>query len=76
MINELLYNENSEIIINEKHVSIKNYKTIYSISNNKINILLKDKAINIIGNNLVITKLDKFDLKIKGNIKGIEFIDE
>ena len=41
-----------------------------------IKIKFNDIKLLIKGKNLIINKLDSYDLRIIGNIKGIEFINE
>lgn len=76
MINEILNNNIFEINIKQDTICIKNYKEIQSINNNKINIVLNNKLLSIVGIDLIIIKMDKYDLIIKGKVKGIEFISE
>ena len=65
-----------EIIITKDYLYIKNYLKIESINSYKIIVELNDRKITIDGNNLIITKMDKYDLIMKGNIKGICFTNE
>ena len=60
-----------EIYIKDNLIHIKNYNKVIDISNNKIE--LKDVVIN--GTNLIISKLDEYELCIKGKFKGIIFND-
>lgn len=62
-----------EIIINEKYLYIKNYIKIISISYSKITIETDKATIFISGSNLIISKMDKYDILINGNVKGINF---
>lgn len=64
-------NKDIEIYIKDNHIHIKNYNKVIDISNNKIE--LKDVVIN--GTNLIISKLDEYELCIKGKFKGIIFND-
>lgn len=64
-------NKNIEIYIKDNLIHIKNYNKVIDISNNKIE--LKDVVIN--GTNLIISKLDEYELCIKGKFKGIIFND-
>ena len=73
MVNKFYKNDKFEIILNENNIYIKNYTKIISINNFKIIVSINNKVINILGNNLIIIKLDRYDLAIKGIIKGIEF---
>lgn len=76
MIKEFINDNNYKILIDNKTISIKNYIRIDDLSQIKIKIKLNNKSIIINGNNLLINKLDKYDLKINGIIKEILFIDE
>jgi len=76
MITELFKNENYEIIIKNNYLYIKNYINIFDISMFKICVCIKNKKLYINGKDLIIFKMDKYDLGIKGIIKGIEIIDE
>ncbi len=62
-----------EIIINEKYLYIKNYIKIIDISYSKITIEIDKATIFISGSNLIVSKMDKYDILINGNVKGINF---
>ena len=64
-------NKDIEIYIKDNLIHIKNYNKVIDISNNKIE--LKDVVIN--GTNLIISKLDEYELCIKGKFKVIIFSD-
>ena len=64
-------NKDIEIYIKNNLIHIKNYNRVIDISNNKIE--LKDVVIN--GSDLIISKLDEYELCIKGKFKGIIFND-
>lgn len=64
-------NKDIEIYIKDNLIHIKNYNRVIDISNNKIE--LKDVVIN--GSDLIISKLDEYELCIKGKFKGIIFND-
>ena len=64
-------NKDIEIYIKDNLIHIKNYNKVIDISNNKIE--LKDVVIK--GTNLIISKLDEYELCIKGKFKGIIFND-
>ncbi len=72
----MINKEQYEIVIKNNYIYIKNYFNLENICNNNILICLKDNKLSIRGNNLIIVKLDKYELLIKGTIKGIDFIDE
>ena len=71
MINNEHKNIDYEIIIKPNYVYIKNYNSLIEISKTRILI----KKLSIEGNNLIICKMDKYDLMIKGIIKGIMFYE-
>lgn len=72
MINKFI-NKNYNIYIENELIHIKYYLKIYDISSNKIKIKLSNCILNIIGENLLITKLDDYELSINGKIKEIKF---
>jgi hypothetical protein len=76
MINNIFKDDNYEIIIKKNCLYIKNYINIVDINLTKIAIELEDIKINVTGRELIIFKMDKFDIGIKGIIKGIDFINE
>ena len=65
-----------EIIIDSNKIHIVKYIEIIDISYFSIKILLYDREINVIGESLIIRKLDSKELIIDGMIKGIEFIEK
>lgn len=67
---------NYEVYINENIIDVKNYLKISDINCNYIVIMFKNKSMKINGNNLIINKMDEFELSIVGNYKSIEFFDE
>lgn len=64
------------IVIEDRIVRVINYIKLKKIENNLIEILLKDKVLHIKGDNLTIAFYDKNEIKIKGLLKGIEFVYE
>ena len=70
MINEY------EITIKNEKLYVKNYIKIMTVNKEKIIIKMKENIINIIGDNLLLVKMDKYDLLIIGNVKRIEFNNE
>lgn len=64
-----------EIIIDNNCIHIINYIKIIDISYFNITISLSNKNIKLIGESLIIKKLDEKELIIDGIIKGIEFIE-
>ena len=75
MIKNIIDN-NYKINICDGMVHLTNYKDIIDISSNKIIILLNDNRIIINGCNLYVCGLDKYEILIKGIIKGLEFNNE
>lgn len=76
MIKEFIKDNKYKILIEENTICIRNYLRIEDISS--LNIIIKFNNIKLLikGKNLIINKLDSYDLRIVGNIKGIEFINE
>ena len=78
MLNKLInYIKDDEVSVfilkNKAHVL--NYVKVMDISNNKINIKLKDNILSIEGSDLLIRKLDKRELLIVGFINKVTFND-
>ena len=67
-----LRSEDYFITLYSNHIYIYKYKEIERFSNNEINIKLKDLLLKIIGDNLLITKMEKNELLIKGKITKVE----
>ena len=67
-----MYNE-SKIIIYKNKIDIINYLDIIHFDDSKIIIKTKKELLNIIGTNLVISKLITDEVLITGTIKSIEF---
>lgn len=76
MIKEFIKDNKYKILIEENTICIRNYIRIEDISPLNIIIKFNDIKLLISGKNLIINKLDSSDLRIIGNIKGIEFINE
>lgn len=76
MIKEFIKDNKYKILIEENIICIRNYIRIEDISPLNIKIKFNDMKLLIKGKNLIINKLDSSDLRIIGNIKGIEFINE
>lgn len=76
MIKEFIKDNKYKILIEENAICIRNYIRIEDISPLNIIIKFNDMKLLIRGKNLIINKLDSSDLRIIGNIKGIEFINE
>lgn len=71
-IRNFINNDSFKIIIYDNLIDVINYKEIIDINSSSIKIL-SDKEINIIGENLCITKMLDNELLIKGLIKDISF---
>jgi hypothetical protein len=67
-----IYNIN----ITDRYVDIINYLEIVSVSEKEIKIILKDKTLFINGINLLIKKLDKFEVLITGNIEKVNLYEK
>ena len=67
-----MYNE-SKIIIYKNKIDIINYLDIIHFDDSQIIIKTKKELLNIIGTNLVISKLITDEVLITGTIKSIEF---
>lgn len=76
MIKEFIKDNKYKILIEENTICIRNYIRIEDIAPLNIKIKFNDMKLLIKGKNLIINKLDSSDLRIIGNIKGIEFINE
>lgn len=76
MIKEFIKDNKYKILIEENTICIRNYIRIEDIAPLNIKIKFNDMKLVIKGKNLIINKLDSSDLRIIGNIKGIEFINE
>ena len=72
----MINKDDYEMIINKNNTYIRNYKQIISISSCNILIKMLKVIICIKGNDLIISKMDKYDLLIKGIVKEIEIKDE
>ena len=71
-----LKNEDYFVTMYSNYIYIYKYQEIIKFTNNIISVKLKDLLLNIIGNNLLITKMEKNELLIKGNINKLEKIYE
>lgn len=65
-----------EINISNQYVHIKYYKEILDISSNQITIKTNEIIIKISGENLVINKLDEYEISIIGKTLNIQLIYE
>ena len=67
-----LRNEEYYIILYSNYLYIYNYQEIVLFSNSIIKIKIKDFILEVNGNNLLITKMEKKELLIKGSILKLE----
>ena len=67
-----LKNEEYYIILYSNYVYVFNYLDIVSFTDKCISLRLKSILYKVIGNNLLITKMDNKELLIKGNINKLE----
>ncbi|MBQ9791975.1 MAG: YabP/YqfC family sporulation protein [Clostridia bacterium] len=70
--NEVIKETNIHVFSN-KCVSITNFKTILSYSEDKIIIKVKDNVISILGDNLIIKDIDTNSIVIYGKINSFEY---
>jgi len=71
-----LRGEEYYLIIYSNYIYIYNYKDINKFTDTFISLKLEKMTVNIYGNNLLITKLEKTELLIKGSILKVEKIYE
>ncbi len=64
-----------ELYITNSGLHIINYIKIIEINNDMIGVLVYKHILNVKGKNILISKMDENEMFIKGNIKGIDFID-
>lgn len=75
-INRILKKESNFIInIFEKGLYVYNYKKIFILNDNEVELSLIDKIINIKGTNFKIKKMLKEELLISGKITGVTLKD-
>ena len=65
-----------EINISNQNIHIKYYKEILDISSNQITIKTNEIIIKISGENLIINKLDEYEISIIGKPLNIQLIYE
>ncbi len=68
-----LYDKQYFIDIYEEYIHIFNYLELLSLSNTKIILKMPNFNLNIIGNNLFITKLSQDEILIKGSLEKVTF---
>lgn len=72
-INDYIVDKEYKIIIKNNYVNVINYEEIKDFNDNKIEIINKKNNITkIIGENLIISKMQDDEVLIKGKIKNIE----
>ena len=69
-------NKKIEINLYEKIIHIKKYEKIIDININCIVIKLNNKLLKVYGKDLIISKLDKYEICINGEYNNIELIYE
>ncbi len=69
-------NKDYEINIFKNLIHIKNYNKIKDIDSKYIIICFDDNSVKINGKNLIINKLDEYELSIIGEFKGIDILNE
>ena len=65
-----------ELNISNQNIHIKYYKEILNISSNQIAIKTNELIIKITGENLIINKLDEYEISIIGKPLNIQLIYE
>ena len=76
ILKNYLRGEEYYIILYSNFIYIFNYKEINKFTDQFISLKLENMKVNIHGNDLLITKLEKKELLIKGNILKVEKIYE
>lgn len=56
-------------------VHIFNYKKVINVLTSEIIIEVKNIRVKILGENLIIKKMDKFEMLINGKIKRVDFVE-
>ena len=70
-INNYIFEKDYKIITTDKYINIVNYQEIINFSLNKIEIKCNNNIISIEGKDLIITKMIKDEVLIKGIIYNI-----
>ena len=76
ILKNYLRGEEYYIILYSSFIYIFNYKKIIKFTDKFISLKLDNMKVNIYGNDLLITKLEKKELLIKGSILKVEKIYE
>lgn len=71
-IRDYILEDKLQIRVSLNYVDIVNYKDIGHFDNSKVTIYHNTGVINVIGDNLVISKLMNSEILIIGSIKNIE----
>lgn len=75
MFNKLVkYLKNDEYLISlsNSFIHVINYKSIMSLNNNRVELMLENKILIITGEDFIIEKMEKSEMRIKGKITNIE----
>ena len=72
-LNNYLLDKDFKLIYKDNYLNIINYQEIVDFNSNKIIVNCNNKTLSIIGSNLVITKMEDYELLITGNIYTINF---
>lgn len=73
MLKDFIYDKKFKILLIDNNISLLNYIDIISFSDNNIIIKCPNYILEIIGNNLIITKMIDTELNIKGHIDSLKF---
>ncbi len=71
-LDRIITDRTYKIIIKENNINIINYKEIKDFSNNKVIITNNNGITSILGENLVVSKMQDNEVLITGKIKTIE----
>ena len=75
MFNKLVkYLKNDEYLISLSNtfIHVINYKSIMSLNNNRVELMLDNKVLIITGEDFIIEKMEKSEMRVKGKITNIE----
>lgn len=64
------------ICLNENKIIIEEYQELISVSLNEIVVLRNDKNVIIYGDNLKVIALEKSEIQIEGDWKGLHYLYE
>lgn len=71
-ITNYLFDKDYLICVYDNYVYLFNYVSLISFSDTMIIVSFKNKTINIKGNSMIIVRITKEEMLIKGNTGGIE----